>query len=241
MATPHTGLKVYLIRHAESSNNVLCSQDPLHYEDVRDHDPALSPSGEEQAKQLGEFIARHPDKFNLFEVHCSAMYRSLLTTEAICKATGMNPEVWVDLHEVKGCRQQGVAYPGKSRSQIESRFPNFKLPSEVTEEGWFLLGREETEEEAWDRAKRVWSRLKEMNEMECYQGKSIAIVSHGMFLDFLLGRLCNRGMKDPPRFVFYNTGYSLVWLKKPKTIVHFLDRIEHLAVMPLLYRDGNID
>ena len=41
--------------------------------------------------------------------------------------------------------------------------------------------------------------------------------------------------------MFFNTGYSLVWVKKQKPIVHFLDRIEHMAVMPLMYREGELE
>ncbi|CAG9335297.1 unnamed protein product [Blepharisma stoltei] len=245
---PHTGLKVYLIRHAESNNNLAsCTMERSEYERIREHDPTLSEGGIEEARQLGQYMKNHPDKFDNFidqcfaEIHCSAMTRSLQTADIISKEIGLDPIVWVDIHEVKGCRSRGQAYLGKSRGQILERFPNFVLPPEITDEGWYFLGREETEEEAWERAGRVWERLTHLSELDEYQGKAILIVTHGLFLDFLMGRLCNREMKGPPRFAFYNTGYSLVWLKKPRTIVHYIDRIEHLTVIPLLYRNGELD
>lgn len=245
---PATGLKVYLIRHAESNNNLAsCSMDREAYEQVREHDPTLSEGGIEEARQLGQYMREHPDKFDNFvdnvfmEIHCSAMTRSLQTADIISKEIGLDPIVWVDIHEVKGCRVKDQAFPGKSRNEILDKFPNFVLPPEVTDHGWFLQDRAETEEEAWDRAGRVWERLTHLSELDEYQGKAILIITHGLFLDFLLGKLCNRSMKGVPRFAFYNTGYSLIWMKKPRTVVHYLDRIEHLTVMPLLFRNGEID
>jgi broad specificity phosphatase PhoE len=123
------------------------------------------------------------------------MYRSLLTSQFLQRELNINPEVWVDLHEVKGCRIANQAFPGLARSQIIEKFPGFALSEEVTEQGWFRLDRAETEEEGWARAGRVWDRLKRMSHEEKYQGKSILIVTHGLFLDFLIGKLCNREMK----------------------------------------------
>lgn len=123
------------------------------------------------------------------------MYRSLLTTRYLQESLRINPEIWVDLHEVKGCRVLNTPYPGHKRSEIETEFPGFLIPDECTENGWFLKDSIESEEEAWNRAGRVWDRLMYMSQDDRNQGKSVAIVAHGLFLDYLLGRMCGREMK----------------------------------------------
>ena len=123
------------------------------------------------------------------------MFRSMLTSQCLQREIGINPEIWVDLHEIKGCRVKNTAFPGMKRSEIEEKFPGFIIPDGITEEGWFTRDRAEKEEEGWERAGKVWQRLKAMSVLEKYQGKSVIIVTHGLFLDFLIGRLCNRKMK----------------------------------------------
>jgi broad specificity phosphatase PhoE len=54
-----TGLKIYLVRHAESLNNIACHDHPGEYENIRYHDPQLSPTGHEQAQQLAQYIKQH--------------------------------------------------------------------------------------------------------------------------------------------------------------------------------------
>ncbi|OMJ77211.1 hypothetical protein SteCoe_23246 [Stentor coeruleus] len=238
---PATGLKIYFIRHAESLNNIRCHDDLQGYEHLRSHDPDLSPRGYEQASQLAQFIRQHEQLGEVSEIHCSAMFRSLLTAQALQKELGINPEIWLIYHEVKGCRELNRGFPGMSRQEITERFPGFIIPDGVTDAGWFLRDDSESEEEGWVRSKRVWDRLRHMGDEEKYQGKSIIIITHGLFMDFLIGRVCNREMKGEPRFVFFNTGYSLVWVKHHKPIVYFLDRIEHLAVMPLMYHEGELE
>ena len=132
-----------------------------------------------------------------------------------------------------------------NKTEISEKFPGFIIPDEVTENGWFLREFAESEEEAWERAGKVWERLKRMSHEDKYQGKSIIIVTHGLFLDFLIGKLCNREMKGgknylEPRFIFYNTGLSCIWIKQ-KPIVYYLDRIQHLAATPLAYRGGKLE
>jgi broad specificity phosphatase PhoE len=54
----NTGLKIFLVRHAESMNNIACHDDREHYEQTRSHDPELSQRGMEQAAQLAEYIRK---------------------------------------------------------------------------------------------------------------------------------------------------------------------------------------
>jgi broad specificity phosphatase PhoE len=55
----NSGLKIYLVRHAESLNNIMCHDRPGEYETIRNHDPELSKTGHDQAHQLAQYIKQH--------------------------------------------------------------------------------------------------------------------------------------------------------------------------------------
>lgn len=56
-----TGLDVYVVRHGESTNNVVQGADRAAYEQLRESDPGLSPLGLLQATHLGRFLAGKAD------------------------------------------------------------------------------------------------------------------------------------------------------------------------------------
>lgn len=123
------------------------------------------------------------------------MYRSLLTTQYLQQALKLNPEIWPDIYEVRGSRVLNTPNPGLKRSEIETEFPGFLIPEECSESGWFSKDSIESEEEAWERAGSVMNRLINMSQNTEFEGKSIAIVAHGLFFDYLLGRICERAIK----------------------------------------------
>ena len=234
-----TGLDVYVIRHGESTNNAVQGVDRAAYELVRDADPGLSPNGKLQAGHLGRFLAANPEvKINRGEfqtVFASPMRRAIETGDEVAKACNVSLEVWTDIFENKGCQMKGQSFPGDPRSLLMEKFPGVVLPDSCTEEGWFLQGLE-TEEEAWERAQRVVDRLLTMSRDPEFQGKGIAIVTHGNFMDFFFGRLINRSsMKGSPRFLFSNTCYSRVHFKEPVPLMLYLDRNDHLAGLATSY------
>ena len=229
-----TGLNVILIRHAESSNNVLNDiYIDEEYDAIRQPDPDLSDHGRLQATYLGRHLAANPRLYNISNsnnnsVYCSAMHRALKTADFIGKEIGVSCEVWPDIFEIEGCHKKSVPFTGKSKSEIQTLFPNTKLPPECTEEGWFLLDRIETHEEAWERAGRVIQKLHLMASEDIYKGKTVAIVSHGLFLDYLLGRLVGRDMRGSPKFSYSNTGVSFVVLHENKCKIKCINSVTHL-------------
>ena len=55
-------LRVFLIRHAESTNNVIeKTKDRLHYESILSHDPELTDKGHIQAQHLAEYLSHHQE------------------------------------------------------------------------------------------------------------------------------------------------------------------------------------
>jgi len=194
-----TGLRIYLIRHAESMTNIIPRNSLIDIETIP-KDPSLSPTGHKQAYQLAEFIKHHSQLSKISVIltqllYCSPMYRSLLTAQYLQQALELEPEIWPDIFEVKGSRVLNTPNPGLKRSEIETEFPGFLIPEECTESGWFFKDSIESEEEAWERAGRVVNRLMDMSHNPNFEGKSIAIIGHGLFFDYLLGRICERTIK----------------------------------------------
>jgi broad specificity phosphatase PhoE len=79
-----------------------------------------------------------------------------------------------------------------------------------------------------------------MSKQEHYSGKTVAIVSHGLFLDFLMAVINGRTQRTAPRFAFYNTGVGLLQMQDPNPVIFYLNRTLHLSVMPLIYHNGNL-
>lgn len=53
-----TGLRIYLIRHAESTSNVIPRNSPIDIETIS-KDPSLTPTGHKQAFLLADYIKHH--------------------------------------------------------------------------------------------------------------------------------------------------------------------------------------
>ena len=105
-------MPVLLIRHAQSVNNSLP-------EERRTADPGLTELGLEQSQRLAVRLKQwQPER-----LLSSAFRRTMETTRVVSAATGLTPEVLVEVHEQGGC-QAGAApevyqgQPGLTRSEI---------------------------------------------------------------------------------------------------------------------------
>ena len=141
-------MRLYLIRHGESENNVLIHETIYR----RKVDPDLTARGYEQRDLLARHIATAADaigeSYAITHLYTSAMYRSLLTTAPISEALEMTPMVWTDLHEKGGMFQErdgrAQGFGGMTRAAILNQFPGYQLPEDVGECGWYdaAMGRE---------------------------------------------------------------------------------------------------
>lgn len=61
----------------------------------------------------------------------------------------------IDLHEVGGLYKHHDTFPGNGRSWFKEHHPEFILPNELKEEGWWVNKKRETRDEAIVRAKNV--------------------------------------------------------------------------------------
>lgn len=237
-------MRLYLIRHAQSTNNALVNQRD------RVSDPLLTQLGLRQAELVSHHLATGVDPeyftgvseedtaadnrqgYRIDRLYCSAMHRSLLTAQPIARALKLKPEIWIDLHEHGGIfldhgGQQGVVgYPGRTRSEILEEFPDCLLPVEVTDEGWWnpKLGMEDWPA-CYGRAIRVATTLREWAASQ----ERIAIISHGGFMDALLKALTNQIPNRHLFFHHYNTGITSLDFRPDGTVdLRYLNRFDHL-------------
>jgi broad specificity phosphatase PhoE len=235
-------LELYIIRHAQSTNNALVDQRE------RVSDPLLTEIAERQAQLVAVYLAKGlhltpwPGETNgtggnqgqnglaLTRLYCSAMWRALQTAEAIGQALDLTPEVWLDIHEQGGIfldQDNGsgpVGYPGKNRNEILARFPHFRLPAEITAAGWWRGGYED-----WPacqgRAIKVARQLKEWADSD----ERIGLVSHGGFIDVLLKALLNQ--LPSPHFFFHHDNTAITRLdfsRNGHISLRYLNRVDHL-------------
>lgn len=239
-------MELYLIRHGQSTNNALADMND------RTRDPDLTDLGRQQA----EFVAKHltngisPEVvkvngvedthaslkrgFDITKLYCSAMRRALQTAKPISEALGLTPEVWVDIHEKGGIfldhgQEKGcMGYPGMTRSEILAEFPDYQLPDQITEDGWWNNGCED-----WPgchgRAINVVYQLRHMAG-NGNGDERIALVSHGGFMDALLKALCNQLPSKHIWYHHFNTAITRIDFREDGGLsLRYLNRVEHLS------------
>lgn len=190
-------MRLYIIRHGQSSNNLLF--ETTRSDAGRSDDPVLTDTGVMQAKLTGYFLAngcepadREGDGFRITHLYCSPMKRALHTASLIHESTGTRPVVWQDWHENHGIylssdgTGEETHRTGLSSEEMKRLFPSVVLPEvDEWETGWW--NRPAENEDGWIvRSRRV------LNELQIRHGKTedrIAVVSHGGFYTIFLAAL----------------------------------------------------
>ena len=224
-------MRLYLIRHAESENNVLTAE-TSHRRKV---DPDLTELGYRQRDLLARHIGAPEDgvgeSWDITHLYTSAMYRALLTTAPLSQALGLAPKVWPDLHERGGMflQRDGAVrgFGGMTRAAIEGAFPGYQLPAEVGADGWYdaALGLE-PEAHSLQRAIRVaWALRSRADSADV-----IALVSHAGFLNILLAAIFEHlpSGRQFMRYYHENTAITRINFDKGWTTLHYVNRVDHL-------------
>lgn len=238
-------MEIYLVRHGQSTNNALIDQTN------RVMDPPLTDLGVRQAQAVAEHLARgsnpelsvgateedthlhYRSGYDITHLYCSAMWRSLQTAEPIARETGLPVEVWVDIHERGGIyldRFDGEGpkgYPGKTRTEILERFPDYQLPEDVTAEGWWNKPVEDSAS-ADGRAIRVARTLLEIARENDVRER-VALVTHAGFASALVKALLRRLPEPMIYFHHYNTAISRIDVSPAgDVVVRYTNRVHHL-------------
>ena len=224
-------MELFLIRHGQSTNNALTDWSQ------RVEDPLLTNSGEQQAELTARHVAAglhlHPTARDaarpvLDQLYCSPMIRAMQTADAIAKAVGVTPQVWVDIHEVGGVYldqgERKVGYPGRSRSELAQRFPRCVLVPDLTENGWWNRDFEESHV-GHGRAASVAKMLRE----RAAEDARVGLVSHGDFLSALLKALGGQPFDTGIYYEHRNTGITCIDLTPQAARVRYLNRVDHLT------------
>ncbi|MCY4147325.1 MAG: histidine phosphatase family protein [Chloroflexi bacterium] len=222
-------MQIYLIRHAQSENNALTA-DTMHRRKV---DPDLTELGYRQRERLADWLGGEASagEIDIGQLYTSAMHRSLLTSQPLGETLGLQPEIWLDLHEKGGlfARQNGQVsgFGGMTRTAISQAFPRVRLTESVTESGWYdaALGME-------PEARSHYRALKVAGELRRRAGAQsvVALVSHAGFLDVLIKALFDQlpSRAHTMRYYHNNTAITRVDIERGQTVMHYLNRVDHL-------------
>jgi 2,3-bisphosphoglycerate-dependent phosphoglycerate mutase len=240
-------MKLYLVRHAQSANNVIWNG--IDHNEGRVPDPEITDAGHQQADKLGQHLA-HPEgeprqhpfqpkretSYGLTHVYCSLMTRSILTGEYIANACSLELHALPDIFEKNGIydyHESGEmrGLPGPDRRYFERRFPGLRLPEDLNSEGWWNRPAESHE----DFLERMNSVVTNTRRRHAGSEDCIAMVAHGDFIDQFINELMavprhhNNYQSDwVANWTFHNTSISRIDFDGEGHTVVYLNRIDHL-------------
>ena len=233
-------------------NNVFDAESFATYVAKRTPDPDLSKRGFVQAERLGRFLADttasaflgiHP----ISQLWVSPVKRAMQTMEPTARATGMHALVRTDLFEAGGLFQADATYtkfeprPGMTRTEMTTSFPMYKVPPDVTDDGWYRGTGRETTAQCRARARRVARELR-ARASQLGRNEQIVLVAHYDFICALLDALLLPESKHGEyfeRWRHYNTGVTVVDLQQDGTTsVSMANAVAHLTDDPNLVSGG---
>jgi len=242
-------MKLYLVRHAQSANNVIWNGSD--HVDGRNPDPDITDTGHQQAELLAQHLAhpqgeprQHPfsprreTSYGLTHVYCSLMTRSVLTAEYISRACCLDLHALPDIFEKNGIYEydeNGVmrGLPGPDRRYFEQRFPGLNLPDGLDDGGWWNRPAE-SHEEFLDRMQSVVAGIKQRH---ADSDDCIAMVAHGDFIDQFINELMAVPRHDNnyrndwvANWTFHNTSISRIDFTGGSHTAVYLNQIEHLPI-----------
>lgn len=226
-----------------------------HWQDanyIESPDPALTEAGIEQASLLGEYLDKsqilsqpegwnphNRNGFGLTRMYTSLMERAVHTALPTARKLKVPFEAWTEIHESGGIfgrdgemKYQGL--PGKPRAWFEANAPELSLPSSLNGNGWWNCRPHEVEEEAYERAKRVWAELLVRHaDKDGQPQERVVFVSHGGFFMHLMcaildlpWRQASNGLKS--WFVLNNCSISRIDVYQGEVNICYLNRTDHL-------------
>lgn len=203
------GVNLLIIRHAQSTNNLLYAQTGASV--GRSPDPALTDLGHAQARALAE-LARHDATLQgLTHLYSSLTTRAVQTAAPLAAALGLGVQGLTHAHETQGLfhrDEQGVKHPvvGRSHADLLADCPALLWPPELPADGGWPGGFEARDQARYAaRAHEVVSQLRSAHAPEDWVG----LVTHGHFVQFLLRELFGH---SAAYFVHNNTGNTLLSL-----------------------------
>lgn len=214
-------MHLYLIRHAESENNVK----PEH---LRVEDPAITEHGQLQAAALGDWFSKFDQPLLVIS---SPFRRALQTTEGIANRTSVAIEVWCDIYERGGCYsgwdQENIkGGNGMGRAAVLDMLPDATLEAEHSEAGWWL-GKPKEDDIATDA--RAITLVEKLQQRFGMTESHVAIVTHAEFERILLGKLLTKTNIDVDALgPICNAGISYLSFVKGEWMLQWFNSVTHM-------------
>ena len=218
---------LYLIRHAQSANNLSFAKTNSNRDRVED--PELTELGRKQAEALAAYVSR---ELTFTHLYTSLMVRAVATADAIGGRMQISPVAWPELHECMGIflRNEDTGalegQAGKNRAFFESLFPALVLPDSLNEHGWWNRPAETRDQ--W--VQRARSFVTELKTRHSGAKDCVAIVTHGDFYREILCALFALPSDSDLWFRLDNTGISGIDFEDDRIKVSYLNRIDHLPL-----------
>jgi len=201
-------MKLYLVRHGQSQNNV---------GNTSAHNVPLTTLGHEQIRRTADALA---DK-QFDALYCSPLDRALQTSAILHSKLNLTPYVHPDFSEVGFCWGE----PNATIEQLQSSYPFAVMDASISNNGWAPAD-SETEDEAYERAGKV---VRFLLAQHPDPNAPVLVVSHGRFGSILIGSLVG-GVRPCgySRYAQNNGGISLVEIATGKIQLRFLNATAHL-------------
>jgi len=200
-------MQLYLVRHGQSQNNI---------GNTSAHNVPLTTLGHEQIRRAANALA--DKQFSV--LYCSPLDRALQTAAILHSKLNLPPYVHPDFSEVGFCWGE----PNVTREQLQSAYPFAVMDASIAKDGWAPAERE-TEEEAYERARRVVDFL---SARHSEPNACVLVVSHGRFGSILIGSLFGVRPCGYSRFSQHNGGISSVKISGEAIQLRFLNATAHL-------------
>lgn len=225
-------MNLLLIRHAQSTNNLLYAQ--TGGSEGRSADPPLTPLGHEQARALADFARTDAALRGLTHLYCSLTTRAVQTAAPLAAALGLPVQGLAHAHETQGLflrDEAGVPQPvpGRTHADLLGDNPALLWPADLAAQDAWAGGFEPEDHAAYlTRAARVVGELRGAHGPQ----DTVGLVTHRHFTQFLLRELISHGTAY---FRVANTATTLLTLTGPHDppefgpLVGWVNRHDHLS------------
>lgn len=232
-------MKLLLIRHGQSSNNVLTAAG--HPFEGRSADPLLTELGHHQAQRLARAFAEEalPRPGVLL---CSPMVRAVQTSVPISEELDLPVELVTEAYEVGGMfgglPSAPTAQRGAGAEELRAVNRRVIVPADIDEDGWYDRGESvEAPSQAQGRGFSLFADLAlRFHEDE----RVVGLICHEWIIQYLLrasmGAASVEGAPDP-WVAILNTATSYLETDLPapepyegagETVIHWINRFDHL-------------
>lgn len=232
-------MRIYFIRHAQSTNNRLW--DETGSSDGRSQDPHLTDLGAIQAQTLANYLAEQhlhspdesgdiPKRKPITHIYSSLMWRALQTADyAACR---LNLPIYglKDLHESGGIYLKDAhaeiyhGLPGKTPLELRTSFSRLQLIEPINPDGWWNAPFE-PDEAVMSRAQRL---VEWIFQTHGGSDDQIVLFSHGGFFNYFFAALMGQSELLPAWFVLNNTGRCCMDVSTHGCAVRYMNRLDHL-------------